>query len=64
MEEGTTGERPWVRLLVRNGTTYQGGDRVCLDSMDERTRRYRRTVREIVDPNTMGIDVSEYLVEF
>ncbi len=64
MEEGSTGRRPWVRLLVPAGETYRGGDVVCLDSVDENTGTYRRSICEIVDPNPLRIDVAEYLIEF
>lgn len=64
MEEGSTGDRPWVRLLFPRGRTYRAGDHVWLESVDKKTGKYHRSVREIVDPDTLGIDVSKYLVEF
>ncbi len=64
MEEGTTGERPSVRLLVATGETYRRGDLVSLDSADEKTGKYRRSIGEILDPNELRIDVAEYLIEF
>jgi HD-GYP domain-containing protein (c-di-GMP phosphodiesterase class II) len=63
-EEGTTGERPWVRLLIPGGRTYRGGPLVSLDSVEQETGRYERNIREIVNPNSLEIDVAEYLVEF
>ncbi len=64
MEEGTAGDRPWVRLLVPAGESYRSGDLVNLDSTDEKTGKYRRSISEILDPNEMGIDVAEYLISF
>jgi HD-GYP domain-containing protein (c-di-GMP phosphodiesterase class II) len=64
MEEGTTGERPWVQLLIPDGKTYKNGDFVCLDSVDEKGGKYRRSIQAIVDPNPLGIDVAEHLIPF
>lgn len=64
MEEGTTGERPWVRLLIPAGETYRGGDLVNLDSVDKKAGKYRGSIVEILDPNDLRIDVAEYLIEF
>jgi len=63
-EEGTTGDRPWVRLLIPAERHYMSGDSVSLEAVDERTGRYRRSLLEILDPNELGIDVAEYLIEF
>jgi HD-GYP domain-containing protein (c-di-GMP phosphodiesterase class II) len=62
-EEDTTGERPWVRLLTPRNRTYQPGEEVNLNSMDRKTGKYGRSIVEILDPNEMGIDVAEYLIE-
>jgi HD-GYP domain-containing protein (c-di-GMP phosphodiesterase class II) len=64
MEEGTTGDRPWVRILVPAGERYRRGDMVNLESLDETTGRYRRIIAEVLDPNDLGIDVADYLIEF
>jgi HD-GYP domain-containing protein (c-di-GMP phosphodiesterase class II) len=64
MEEGTTGERPWIRLLVPVEETYRAGDLVFLGAVDEKTGKYRRNVHEILDPNAVRIDVAEYLIGF
>lgn len=64
LEEGTTGERPRVRLLVQKGETYTRGDVVSLDSVDETAGKYQRSICEIIDPNELRIDVAEYLLEF
>ncbi len=64
MEEDTTGERPWVRLLVPRNRTYQPGEEVNLNLMDRKTGEYHRSIVEILDPNEVGIDVAEYLIEF
>jgi HD-GYP domain-containing protein (c-di-GMP phosphodiesterase class II) len=64
MEEDTTGERPWVRLLEQDGSRYQPGESVDLNSTDPRTGGYNRTIVEILDPNDLNIDVAEYLIDF
>jgi len=64
MEDGTTGERPWVRLLVAAGETYRSGDLVCLGSVDKKTGKFQRSIREILDPNGLRIDVAEHLMAF
>ena len=64
MEEDTTGERPWVRLLALRNRVYQPGEEVNLNSMDPKTGEYDRAIVDILDPNAMGIDVAEYLIEF
>ncbi len=63
-EEGTTGDRPWVRLLIPAEHHYMGGDFVSLETMDGRAGRYRGSISETLDPNELGIDPAEYLVEF
>jgi len=64
MEEGTTGDRPWVRLLVPSGGIYRRGDAVSLKLMDRETGKYQRSIVEIIDPNELKIDVAEHLVPF
>lgn len=63
-EEGTTGDRPWVRVLEPAGDNYRGGDLVNLESVGEKNRKYLRSIAEILDPNEFEIDVAEYLLEF
>jgi len=64
MEEDTTGERPWIRLLERDGSRYQPAKWVDLNSTHPKSGRYERTIVEILDPNDLNIDVAEYLIDF
>ncbi len=64
MEEGMTGDRPWVRLLVSAGEIYRRRDAVSLKLMDKETGKYQRSIIEIIDPNELKIDVAEHLVPF
>ncbi|NIQ39310.1 MAG: HD domain-containing protein [Proteobacteria bacterium] len=64
MEEGTTGDRPWVRLLAPSGETYRGGELVSLESVNGKKGTYRRSITEILDPNELKVDVAEYLMAF
>lgn len=52
-------DRPQVRLLHRQDTSYVNGDTIDLTTIDPETGSYRWSILETLDPNDYGIPIEE-----